>query len=99
MAKSINLALLAKAGFLSLDEFRKYEKMLSGRPFLNHLGERERDSICALVSHLDDLEIKAFDNFYYSYSIPKIGKEFDLLKFGEKLQNKRSTERSESGST
>lgn len=84
MAKSINLALLAKAGFLSLDEFRKYEKMLSGRPFLNHLGERERDSICALVSHLDDLEIKAFDNFYYSYSIPKIGKEFDLLKFGEK---------------
>lgn len=45
MAKSINLALLAKAGFLSLDEFRKYEKMLSGRPFLNHLGERERDSI------------------------------------------------------
>lgn len=85
MSKSVNLALLSKASFLSLDEFRKYEKMLSGRPFLNHLGERERNSIHALVSYLAGLDIKAFDNFYYSYSIPKIGKEFDLLKFGEKI--------------
>lgn len=85
MAKSINLALLAKAGFLSLDDFRKYEKMLSGRPFINHLGERERDSIHTLVTYLNELDIKAFDKFYYSYSIPKIGKEFDLLKFGKKM--------------
>ena len=83
-AKGINLALLAKACFLSLDDFRKYEKMSSGRPFVQHLGERERDSIASLVGRLEHLDLKLFDNFYYSYSIPKIGKEFDLLKFGRK---------------
>lgn len=31
------------------------------------------------------VSIEALDGFFYSYQIPQIGKEFDLLKFSEKL--------------
>ncbi len=33
----------------------------------------------------NDVSVKDLDGFFYAYSIPQIGKEFDLLKFTEKL--------------
>ena len=84
--KSVNLYELYTSSKLKIADYRNYEKILSNRSYLTNLGEREKGSIYYLVSSLleNGLNINKLDNFYYSYTIPHIGKEFDLLKIDNK---------------
>ena len=45
----------------------------------------EIEDLKSLAGVLHELteEINIFDGFYVGYKIPQIGKEFDLLRFGE----------------
>lgn len=63
-------------------EFSLYEKRLSMRSHPLPIREHERASLASFVSCASSAgaSLKDFDSFYYSYSIPQIGKEFDLLK-------------------
>ena len=65
---------------------------LYGKYYSALTGEKERvykpheaKSLEVLVDEClsRNCEIKDFDNFYYGYIIPQIGKEFDILKIGE----------------
>ena len=52
-----------------------------------NLGEREKGSLFYLVDLLlqKNIKFEMLDNFYYSYTIPHIGKEFDLLKIDDEI--------------
>jgi len=58
--------------------------------FLKHYGIEvkgaEIEDLRSLVKALSDMgcRIGALDRFYVGYKIPQIGKEFDLLRFGQK---------------
>lgn len=81
--KCVDLYSLHTAAKIAIDDYRRYEYILSNRDNLSNLGEREKDSLSQLVVFLleNGLEKKYLTNFFYSYVIPHIGKEFDLLKF------------------
>ncbi len=82
----VNLYYLYTASKISISDYRKYEKILSNRSKITNLGEREKCSLYYLVEALlNKCSIKKLDNFYYSYTIPHIGKEFDLLKITDNL--------------
>ena len=77
----VNLYYLYTASKVSILDYRNYEKLLSNRTKVTNLGEREKGSLYYLVEELlSKCSIEKLDNFYYSYTIPHIGKEFDLLK-------------------
>lgn len=80
--KSVHLYHLYTSAKVKIVEYRNYEKILSNREKITNLGEREKTSLFYLVSYLLDnkCDVSRLDNFYYSYTIPHIGKEFDLLK-------------------
>jgi len=79
--KTINLISLIQAK--NSLESEKYKK------FLNHYGieikddeiEDLKDLIKAFIEF--ELDITILDQYYVGYSIPQIGKEFDLLRFGK----------------
>lgn len=77
---SINLYFLSKIE--DCEEFAIYEKRLSMRAQALSVREHERASLHAFVScaSASRASLQDFDSFYYNYSIPQIGKEFDLLK-------------------
>ena len=80
--ESLNLYNLYTTAKLKIKDYCSYEKVLSKRHKIANLGEREKLSLYHLVDFLieNNCEILKMDNFYYSYVIPHIGKEFDLLK-------------------
>ena len=84
--RRVNLYYLYTASSVSIKDFRIYEKLLSDRLKITSLGDREKGSLYYLVDTLlnNNCEIELLDNFYYSYTIPHIGKEFDLLKIDNK---------------
>lgn len=60
-----------------------FTKLLDSYGIFSAVKDYELEGIEALVNKL--LETKEFsivDNYYWGYSIPQIGKEFDLLRFG-----------------
>lgn len=63
-------------------EFSLYEKRLSGRSEALTIREHEKNSLVSFISELlsSGAVLSDFESFYFSYSIPQIGKEFDLLK-------------------
>ena len=82
---AVNLYHLYTAAKVSIKDYRKYEKILSSREKTTNLGEREKESLYELVLCLiqHKCNVNKLDDFYYSYSIPHIGKEFDLLKIDD----------------
>ena len=58
---------------------------ISKKAFRVQTKEHEIISLQKLVDALFNcgISIEAFDGFFYGYQIPRIGKEFDLLKFKE----------------
>lgn len=48
------------------------------------MRKAEVEDIISLVGYIEDngADVRELDNFYIGYSIPQIGKEFDLLRFG-----------------
>lgn len=60
-----------------------YENVLSKRDEEIKFRREEIEAIKRLVDCIsDDVSLKELDGFFYSFSIPQIGKEFDLLKIG-----------------
>lgn len=83
----VNLYYLYTASRVNIRDYRIYEKILSNRLRITNLGEREKGSLYYLVDLLlsKNCSIDMLDNFYYSYTIPHIGKEFDLLKINDEI--------------
>ncbi|RZJ74613.1 MAG: hypothetical protein EOO45_08070 [Flavobacterium sp.] len=79
--RQINLISLTQA-YKNVDDvvYRKLLKYLKINP-----KEHELDDLDKMVNELLTIEdeIDLYSDFYFGYSIPQIGKEFDLLKFGE----------------
>jgi hypothetical protein len=60
---------------------QKLERQLSGRDFFLRIKEWELESMKALVKQLElHMEEVYKLRFFYSFQIPKLGKEFDLLQ-------------------
>lgn len=80
---SINLFTLTRVNDFNV--FSKFEKQLSSRYNELKVREHEMNSIIQLVERLRNYGAKYndLDNFYFSFEIPQIGKEFDLLRIGD----------------
>lgn len=82
--KPVNLYDFSKTFFLGEKPLSVYEKFNSKRSANIQIKTREIDTIQKLISALDNLVAPDnWDGFYYSFSIPQISKEFDLLKLGD----------------
>jgi len=63
---------------------RRFEKQMSERNHYLHVKKWEIDGLRKLVDHLCPAESDYEKlEFYYSFQIPKLGKEFDLLQISE----------------
>ena len=65
----------------TLDNLQRLERQLSGRGYFLRMREWEMESMKALTEHLE-VHIPQICSlrFFYSFQIPKLGKEFDLLQ-------------------
>ena len=77
---SINLYTLTRIE--DNDRFAEYEYIMSERKDFQRTRIREKESLVQLVTKLmkSGVQIEDLDNFFYSYTIAHISKEFDLLK-------------------
>ncbi len=80
--KSVNLYILTRN--VNKETKALYEKTLSDREEIIKVREEEYALISEIVDRLIQLtdSQNVFENWYYSFTIPHIGKEFDLLKIG-----------------
>lgn len=80
--KSISVYALTRNQNLS--NVQKLERQLSGRAYFLKVREWELDSMKAFVKELETHmeEVYAL-RFFYSFQIPRLGKEFDLLQIRE----------------
>lgn len=79
--RPLNIYLLTRV--IDLDEFLNLHKQLSNLKFKINQEDHEFKTLKAFVNLIKaiGLNIEDFEGFFYSYKIPQIGKEFDLLKF------------------
>lgn len=87
--KPVNLYEFSKTFFLDEEPLAVYEKFTSQRDKAIPIKNREIKTIQKFISVLSDsVSPDNWDGFYYSFSIPQISKEFDLLKLGnDKILN------------
>lgn len=84
--QTLNLYQLTRVTDLEL--FAKYEQQLSKRKTIKEAKEAERLTLNAFVEMLLSTggavsdRMKMLSGFYFSFTIPKISKEFDLLRIG-----------------
>ncbi len=81
--KPINLYTFTRVNQFDANVQTKFAKMLSD---CNDIKERDYEfqTIASLVDSLIHyVSIADFEGFYYSYSIPQLGEEFDLLKLSD----------------
>lgn len=85
--RASNLYLLTNVESLGLERISQYETSLTDRKERLEIKEREYRSLKILVETLmhSGLAISDFDDFYFSYTIPQIGEEFDLLKISDQM--------------
>lgn len=78
--KSLNIFLLCQID--DPETFRDYANILSRRPQTRTTRTSEQASMHTLVDALSEkrLRFRGYDDFFYSFTIRHIGKEFDLLK-------------------
>lgn len=83
MMKNINILSVIEA-YQKLDT-ALFRKLMESYGINSGIKDYELNSIAALVDGLLKVEhdISVVNNYYLGYSIPQIGKEFDLLRFGE----------------
>ena len=83
--KPLNLYTLTR--FVVLDRFALFEKQLSERSSPLKVKEHEISCLRSFVDSLSpfDASLNIFDGFFYSFEIPQIGKEFDLLRISRDL--------------
>jgi len=64
-----------------MEQLQKLERQLSGREHFLRLREWELDSMRALVKQLElHMQKVSALRFFYSFQIPRLGKEFDLIQ-------------------
>ena len=86
--KPVNVYVLSRV--MESEVFTAFEKLLSGRE--EHVAARKTE-MAALRSMVENIEAYdesalsggLFSSFYYSFSIPQISKEFDLLRISNEL--------------
>ena len=70
----------------NMEQLQKLERQLSGREHFLRLREWELDSMRALVKQLElHMQKVSALRFFYSFQIPRLGKEFDLIQIKEEL--------------
>ena len=81
--KSVNLYLLTRQ--VAPDILSEYEYALSGRDKSIKCRTEEIDMISSIVDQffLCGAAPHAYDGWFYAFTIPQIGKEFDLLRISE----------------
>ena len=81
--KPVNLYALTRV--CSAKHFSYFESVLSLRESPQNVKEHELNSLRSLVDQLINaqISISLMDGFFFSYRIPHISKEFDLLRIGE----------------
>ena len=68
----------------NISSLSKLERQLSDREYFLKIREWELDSMKALVSELErHMQAVYALRFFYSFQIPRLGKEFDLLQIKE----------------
>lgn len=80
--KALNLYLLTRE--IETELVSLYESALSERNEASKIRKEEIAAIKVIVNNFTFYKAPkyAYDNWFYSFSIPQIGKEFDLLKIG-----------------
>lgn len=80
MNKGINLYSITR--ITDFDLFRSTDRIISNRDSMISIQIHEQKSLMTFVNKLIDqnLKIDQLDNFFLSYKLPQLGKEFDLLK-------------------
>ena len=79
--KPVNIYALTRAE--NIKNLAKLERQMSARGRLLTIKKWEIQSLSRLVDRLIDEDAEAYDlEFFYSFQIPKLGKEFDLLRIG-----------------
>jgi hypothetical protein len=78
--KTINLFLLIQA--LDSNKISDFENALSGRKNIKNCKMEELTTVAVFVDELIEIgaKIKDLESFFYSFTIPQISKEFDLIK-------------------
>lgn len=78
----INLFLFTRPSVDSIRDLECYEKHFSCKDASRRLDSREYITLKRLVELLinSGVDVSMLDGFYYSFTIPQIHKEFDLLK-------------------
>ena len=65
----------------NIEQLQKLERQLSGRDYFLKMREWELESMKSLVHRLEAHMDNVYSlRFFYSYQIPRLGKEFDLLQ-------------------
>ncbi|EAC3130926.1 ATP-binding protein, partial [Listeria monocytogenes] len=69
------------------ESFIFFAKRLSNVHESINIREHEKESLISLVEIFEENELnsKSYSGFYFSYSIPQIGTEFDLLRINDDL--------------
>lgn len=80
MTKPVNIYLLSR--IRDEESFRITEDHLTQKAERSHVQYHEMESLRRLVNSLCGAGLKAsdMDGFFYGFHVPRIGKEFDLLK-------------------
>lgn len=80
--KSISIYALTRKQ--NMEHLQKLEQQLSGREHMLKMKEWELESMCALVERLElHMQDVSALRLFYSFQIPRLGKEFDLLQIRE----------------
>ena len=68
----------------NIEQLQKLERQLSGRDYFLKMREWELESMKALTAELESCMEDVYAlRFFYSFQIPRLGKEFDLLQIKE----------------
>jgi hypothetical protein len=82
--KPLNLYIFTRVRHMNIKSVEKFARLLTDRGEDLELREYEYQTIVSLVDDLMPLvSVLDLEGFYYSYSIPQLGEEFDLLKLSE----------------
>lgn len=77
--KPINIYALTRT--MNTDNLQRLERQMSGRKYFLTVKDWEIESLSKLMEHLQAYMPRAYELlFFYSFQIPKLGKEFDLLR-------------------
>jgi len=69
---------------MNTDNLQRLERQMSGRKYFLAIKDWEIQCVVRLMEHLQAYMPNAYELlFYYSFQIPKLGKEFDLLRISE----------------